>query len=64
MKTRFISAQSKHSQSGSAVMVIMVLLGIMMTLITANVVSVRTLNRELRLLDNRQKHHWESQEKK
>ncbi len=39
---------------GSTVMVLMILLGILGLLVTANVVSVGTLSRELKLLDKHQ----------
>jgi len=57
MKTHFLPAH--RSQHGSSVIVIMTLLSIMLALITANIVSVRSLNRELLLLNKKQQHRWE-----
>jgi hypothetical protein len=54
MKTFSLSTNPLRPQRGSTVIVLMILLGIMLALVTANIVSVRTLNRELIRLDKRQ----------
>lgn len=59
MKTHLLPAHRNRAQNGSAVIVIMTLLSIMLALITANIVSVRSLNRELLLLNKKQQHRWE-----
>jgi hypothetical protein len=59
MKTNRFSPQRHRSQNGSAVVVVMALLGIILALVTANAVSVHVLKRELQLLDHKQQHRWE-----
>jgi type II secretory pathway component PulK len=59
MKTHLLPAHRNRTQHGSAVIVIMTLLSIMLALITADIVSVRSLNRELLLLNKKQQHRWE-----
>jgi hypothetical protein len=49
----------RRGQRGSTVIVLMILLSIMLALVTANIVSVETLNRELKLLDKRQELRWQ-----
>jgi hypothetical protein len=58
MKILIKSARYKHSQRGSAVMVLIILLSLMMTLITANIMCVHALNRELNLLEKKQEQQW------
>jgi hypothetical protein len=49
----------RHRERGSTVIVLMILLSIMLALVTANIVSVGSLNRELKLLDKRQELRWQ-----
>ena len=50
---------TRSPQHGSAVIIVMAMLAIMMALITVNAISVRSLNRELQLLESKQKHRLE-----
>lgn len=54
MRTLPIATDHARARRGSTVIVLMILLGIMLALVTANIMSVRTLNRELILLDKHQ----------
>jgi hypothetical protein len=53
------SLAQRQTQRGSTVIVLMILLSIMLALVTANLVSVRTLNRELILLNKKQEQRWQ-----
>ena len=59
MKTSLSPTHRRRSQRGSAVIIVLALLAIMLALVTANAVAVHSLNRELQLLDNKQKRHLE-----
>jgi hypothetical protein len=48
----------RRGQRGSTVIVLMILLGIMLALVAANMASVRNLNRELNLLNKKQEQRW------
>jgi Tfp pilus assembly protein FimT len=54
MKTSRFNLSRRHRQSGSAVLVFIALLAIMLMLITANSSTLLHLHRELKLLDQRQ----------
>jgi hypothetical protein len=59
MKTFSTSSPTRQSQRGSAVLVMLALMGIMLALVAANAVSVHVLDRELQLLDHKQQHRLE-----
>jgi len=52
----------RRGQSGSAVLILLILMVIMLVLITVNQMSVRTLNRELNLLEHKQTHRLNQKE--
>jgi Tfp pilus assembly protein FimT len=54
MKVSRCNLARRHRQSGSAVLVFIALLAIMLMLITANSSTLLHLHRELKLLDQRQ----------
>jgi hypothetical protein len=55
MKTQLSHARrGKKSRQGSAVIVILAMLGIMVLLMAANTVTVNSLRKEIKLLDQRQ----------
>lgn len=54
MKISRFNFSRRHRQSGSAVMIFITLLAIMLMLITANSSTLLHLHRELKLLDQRQ----------
>jgi len=54
MKVSRFNLARRHRQSGSAVLVFITLLAIMLLLITANSSTLLHLHRELKLLDQRQ----------
>ena len=54
MKTSRFNRSCYHRQSGSAVLIFITLLAIMLMLITANSSTLIHLHRELKLLDQRQ----------
>jgi hypothetical protein len=54
MKISRFNLSRRHRQSGSAVLVFIALLAIMLMLITANSSTLLHLHRELKLLDQRQ----------
>jgi len=54
MKTSRFNPSRHHRQSGSAVLIFITLLAIMLMLITANSSALLHLHRELKLLDQRQ----------
>jgi hypothetical protein len=58
MKTNFHSTPIRRSEQGSTVLVVLALLGIMLALIAANAMSVKTLKGEIQLLDRKQQHRW------
>jgi Tfp pilus assembly protein PilX len=58
------ASSGRRSQRGSAVIVIIAMLAIMIALISVNAISVRSLNQELRLLENKQNHRLENNGRK
>jgi hypothetical protein len=54
MKISRFNLSRRHRQSGSAVLIFITLLAIMLMLITANSSTLLHLHRELKLLDQRQ----------
>ncbi len=60
MKTQSAASNSRPSQNGSAVLVVLALLGIMLALVAANAVSVHVLKGELQLLDHKQQHRLQT----
>ena len=54
MKTAFTPCQSRSSRRGSAVIVVLAMIGIMMTLVTVNLVAVRGIDRELKSIEKKQ----------
>jgi hypothetical protein len=54
MKVSRFNLLQRHRQSGSAVLIFITLLAIMLMLITANSSTLLHLHRELKLLDQRQ----------
>ena len=54
MKISRFNLSRRHRQSGSAVLIFITLLAIMLMLITANSSALLHLHRELKLLDQRQ----------
>ena len=54
MKVSRFNLARRHRQSGSAVLIFITLLAIMLMLITANSSALLQLHRELKLLDQRQ----------
>ena len=54
MKIPNASSQRSFAQSGSAVIVLLALLGIMLTFVAANTIAIRSLQRELKLIEKKQ----------
>jgi type II secretory pathway component PulK len=54
MKTEFSICHRRHTQGGSAVLVILVLLFIMVVLVAANTATVNWLRREVNVVDKHQ----------
>ena len=54
MKILASQTHPARAQSGSAVVVVLAMLGIMVICVSVNVVSVRTLQRELKLIEKKQ----------
>lgn len=54
MKISNASSQRSFAQSGSAVIVLLALLGIMLTFVAVNTVAIRSLQRELKLIEKKQ----------
>ena len=59
MKTGSGFSSSRRAEQGSTVLVALALLGIMLALIAANAMTVKTLKGEIQLLDRTQQHRWE-----
>ena len=59
MKTQADFSSPRRAEQGSTVLVALALLGIMLALIAANAMSVKTLKGEIQLLDRTQQHRWE-----
>lgn len=57
MNIRHPTNQS-HADRGSAVILVLVITTIMMMLLLANGRTVRTLTKEIRLIEQRQTNHW------
>lgn len=55
--TRF---QRKPGQSGSAVIVLLAMLGIMLIFVAANTIAIRSLQRELKLIEKKQVHRLQA----
>jgi hypothetical protein len=51
---------SRHSQRGSTVIVVMVMLAIMVICASVNLVALNTVNRELKMVEKKQMQHWQS----
>lgn len=60
MKILNASHPTKLHQSGSAVVVLMALLGMMLIFVAANTVAIRSLQRELKLTEKKQVQRWQS----
>jgi hypothetical protein len=58
-----IRLSKKQRQGGSAVIVVLVLLGIVMIYVGANLRSLANLERELRITEQRQTRRWQAGEK-
>jgi hypothetical protein len=58
MKTHSGFSSPRRAEQGSTVLVALALLGIMLALVAANAVSVKTLKGEIQLLDRTQQHRW------
>jgi hypothetical protein len=54
MKICFPPTNSRRSERGSAVMLVMTMLGIMVICVSVNAVAVMSLTRELKLLEKKQ----------
>jgi hypothetical protein len=54
MKTSPVQPNRPRSESGSAVIVVMVMLGIMMIFFATNLVTIKTLTRELKSVEKKQ----------
>ncbi len=57
-----LARKSSH-QSGTAVIVVLIILAILMIYVAGNVRMLNHLGRELKLLDEKQKQRWESASK-
>jgi hypothetical protein len=58
MNLRIAPPGCRSRQAGSAVVVILLLLAIMLIYITANLKALHSLKRELKLIETRQVQHW------
>lgn len=58
MNLRTTRPGCRSHQAGSAVIVILLLLAIMLIYITANLKTLQSLKRELKLIETRQVQHW------
>ena len=54
MKTYSFDPNRPRSERGSAVIVVLVMLGIMMIFFATNLVTIKTLTRELKLVEKKQ----------
>jgi len=48
------------SERGSAVIVVMTMVAIMVICVSVNLVALNTVDRELKLLDKKQMQHWQA----
>jgi hypothetical protein len=65
MNTRIPTAAGSHRdrcQHGSAVLIFLVLLSVMLVLVAANGHVLNSLQREIRLVEQRQLRHWQRPE--
>jgi hypothetical protein len=49
-----LSLKNRRNEHGSAVAVVLAMLGIMLICVSANLVAIRSLDRELKLIEKRQ----------
>ncbi|HEX4644752.1 MAG TPA: hypothetical protein VH598_04015 [Verrucomicrobiae bacterium] len=54
MKTSLFQPKRRRSEYGSATIVVLVMLGIMMIFFATNLVTIKTLTRELKSVDKKQ----------
>ncbi|HEX4647170.1 MAG TPA: hypothetical protein VH598_16320 [Verrucomicrobiae bacterium] len=54
MKTSLFQSNRRRSEHGSATIVVLVMLGIMMIFFATNLVTIKTLTRELKLVEKKQ----------
>jgi hypothetical protein len=54
MKTSSVHLDRRPSERGSATIVVLVMLGIMMIFFATNLVTIKTLTRELKLVEKKQ----------
>jgi hypothetical protein len=53
-------SKKRAGESGSAVIVVFVLLAVMAVMLVSNAIVLRGLRREIQLVDHRQKMRWEA----
>jgi hypothetical protein len=60
MKILCPSIHNRTSERGSAVIVVMTMVAIMVICVSVNLVAIDTMDRELKLLDKKQVQHWQT----